>query len=362
MTTPPPPQHTPHQAPPQQPPQPYAPPQGQPYQQQPPQPYQQGPVPPQAAVHQQPPASPQGQPHQQQHHQPSQQHAYQQQPAGYASAIPVRSAHLGHALLSEWTKIRTVRSTMWTLAVMFVLTVGIGSLFALALSGEEYVGLPLLSGTFFGLMLGQICVMTLGVLVISSEYGTGMMRTTLTASPQRGRVLLAKVLVFFAVSFIMTLLATGLSGLIQSSLLGDQTTADRYIESYMETSIENGTVVATGEHWMDATVGAALFVSLLGVLGLAIGALLRHSAGAITTMMALVLVPLIAAMFMFGESLASLREFLLEYSALNGLATLFGMPMGNEDAMSGWGLLGVLAAVTVAALIAAYAKLTTTDA
>lgn len=347
MTTPPPPQHTPHQAPPQQPPQPYAPPQGQPYQQQPPQPYQQGPVPPQAAPHQQ---------------QPTQQHAYQQQPAGYASAIPVRTAHLGHALLSEWTKIRTVRSTMWTLAVMFVLTVGIGSLFALALSGEEYVGLPLLSGTFFGLMLGQICVMTLGVLVISSEYGTGMMRTTLTASPQRGRVLLAKVLVFFAVSFTMTLLATGLSGLIQSSLLGDQTTTDRYIESYMESSIENGTVVATGEHWMDATVGAALFVSLLGVLGLAIGALLRHSAGAITTMMALVLVPLIAAMFMFSESLASLQEFLLEYSALNGLATLFGMPMGNEDAMSGWGLLGVLAAVTVAALIAAYAKLTTTDA
>ncbi|MFD7511212.1 ABC transporter permease [Streptomyces sp. NPDC059853] len=327
MTTPPPPQQQYQQAPPQQ---PYQPPQQAPGQ---------------------PPQQPYGPP------QPV------PQQAGYPAAPAVGRAHLGHALRSEWTKIRTVRSTVWTLALLFVLTVGIGSLFALALSGEEYVGLPLLAGTFFGLMFGQICVITLGVLVISSEYGTGMMRTTLTASPNRGRILLAKVLVFFGVSFVMTLLATTLSGLVQSSLLSGQSAADRYIDSYMESSIENGEVVATGAHWLEATLGVSLYVSLLGVLGLAVGALLRHSAGAITTMMAVVLLPLLAAMFMFGESMATLRDLLIEYAPLNGLATLFGLPMGSgDDPISGWGLLAILAAATTAALIGAYAKLVSTDA
>lgn len=335
MTTPPPPQPQYQQAPPQQPPY------------QPPQAPQPGPGQPQQAPHQPPYGPPQPVPQQ----------------AGYPAASAVGRSHLGHALLSEWTKIRTVRSTVWTLALLFVLTVGIGALFALALSGEEYVGLPLLAGTFFGLMFGQICVITLGVLVISSEYGTGMMRTTLTASPQRGRVLLAKVLVFFGVSFVMTLLATTLSGLAQSSLLSGQSATDRYIDSYMESSIENGEVIATGTHWIDATFGVSLYVSLLGVLGLAVGALLRHSAGAITTMLALVLLPLLAAMFMFGESMESLRDFLIEYAPLNGLATLFGLPMGSgDDPISGWGLLAILAAATTAALIGAYAKLVTTDA
>ncbi|MGK5533393.1 ABC transporter permease [Streptomyces sp. URMC 129] len=281
---------------------------------------------------------------------------------GYASPIPVRPTHLGHAIASEWTKIRTVRSTVWTLVLMFVLTVGIGLLYATALSGEDYVGMPLLSGGFFGLMFGQICVITLGVLVISSEYGTGMMRTTLTACPQRGRVLLAKALVFFLLAFTMTLIACALTGLIHSSMLSDQILPSYAADDpYMEGSIENGELVATGGHWMGATVGAALYVSLLGLLGLAVGGLLRHSAGAITTMLGVVLLPLVAALFMAGESLQSTREKLIEYSPLNGLASLYRIPMEGDETATGWPLLGLLAAVTVAALVGAYARLTTTD-
>ena len=74
---------------------------------------------------------------------------------------------------------------------MFLLVVGIGLAIALGLRERTphstYVDMPVLSGGLFGLMLGQLCIITLGVLVITSEYGTGMIRTTMTACPQRGR-------------------------------------------------------------------------------------------------------------------------------------------------------------------------------
>ncbi|SDJ76730.1 ABC transporter permease [Streptomyces indicus] len=275
-------------------------------------------------------------------------------PTTYTSPIPIRSTHLGHALASEWTKIRSVRSTMWTLGVMFLLVIGIGLMTAVGLASSEYTQVPLLSGGLFGLMLGQICIVTLGVLVITSEYGTGMIRTTMTACPARGRVLAAKAVVFFGLSFTMTLIATTLTALIQSAMLGGRPAGE--FSSLPQESIVNGEVIATNSEWLAATVGAALYVALLGLLALAVGAMLRHSAGAITTMLGVILLPLLLALFMQMESLRDLQEFLVEYSPLNGLATLYQLPfMGEEGSGNGWGLLGGLAVVTVAALAGAFA-------
>ncbi|MBQ0865182.1 ABC transporter permease subunit [Streptomyces smyrnaeus] len=277
--------------------------------------------------------------------------------APYNSPIPMARTHLGHALVSEWTKIRTVRSTVWTLSVMFVLVVGIGLLTAMALSGDDYTGMPLLSSGLFGLMLGQLCVITLGVLVVTSEYGTGMIRTTLTACPQRGRVLLAKAVVFFVLAFVMTTLACTLTALINSALLSDQTRPSYVSDSNFGGSFEGGKLVASGGEWLGATVGAGLYVALLGLLSLAVGALLRHSAGAITTMMGVVLLPLVMALFMAGEALKDVRDFLLEYSPLNGLASLYRIPMSEDQDATGWPLLGGLAVVTLIVLGVAYALL-----
>ncbi|OEV05701.1 ABC transporter permease [Streptomyces oceani] len=284
------------------------------------------------------------------------------QVAGYTSPIPVKKTHLGHSLLSEWTKIRTVRSTMWTLAVMFLLVVGIGLLTAMALGSSDGGTTPVLAGGQFGLLLGQICVITLGVLVISSEYGTGMIRTTLAASSSRGRMLLAKSLVFFFVAFVTTTLASTLTAMIQSSMVGGQQVDPASLPEDRQDSVENGKLIATSDEWLDATVGAGLYVALIGLLALAIGAMLRHSAGAITTMLGVILVPPIAGSIMLGTGLKDTAEALLEYSPMNGLSTLFGTPMLPGDAaLSGTGHLGLLAGVTVAALIGAYAMLTSRD-
>lgn len=298
---------------------------------------------------------------QQQGQQAQQQSGWQGGGATYTSPIPMRRTHLGNAIVSEWTKIRSVRSTVWTLSAMFALVVGVGLLSAVGLNGGEYTGVPLLSSGLFGLMLGQICVITLGVLVVTSEYGTGMIRTTLTACPQRGRVLAAKALIFFVLAFVTTTLACTLTALINSAMLSDQEIPSYVKDGRLADSIEGGKLVADSGEWLGATVGAGLYVALLGLLSLAVGALMRHSAGAITTMMGVVLLPLVMALFMTGEALETVREKLMEYSPLNGLASLYRIPMSDDQSGTGWPLLGVLACVTAVALAGAYALLKKRD-
>ena len=287
-------------------------------------------------------------------------------PAPYAQPGPgtpppgtVDRAHFGHAVASEWTKIRSVRSTMWTLGVMLLLVVGIGALVAIGMSTSEYMTQPLLSGGMFGLLLGQMAIITLGVLVVTSEYGTGMIRTTMTACPQRGRVLLAKSVVFFLVSFVLTTVASTLIAVLDWALLKDLPVPQFYDHASDGPNVVGGHVVASGGDWLGATVGAGLFVALLGLLSLAVGAMLRHTAGAVTTMLGVVLLPIIVSLFLFTDGTRTLRKELQEYSPLNGLASLYRMPLQGDG--HGWMLLGLLAAVTLGALIGAYGLLTKRD-
>ncbi|WP_431968530.1 ABC transporter permease subunit [Actinacidiphila sp. bgisy160] len=277
----------------------------------------------------------------------------------FSSTLPVQKTHLGHALRSEWTKIRTVRSTIWTLGVMLVLILGI-NLLVVGLASAENVSDPVLGFGLFGVLLGQLCVMTLGVLVISSEYGTGMIRTTLTACPQRGRVLTAKAIVFFALTFTVTTVACALTALMNYATFGGKPVGEG---SFLgpRLVVEDGLTTASGTQWLGATAGVGLYVALLGLLSLAVGALLRHSAGAITTMMGVVLLPLIVAIFMQSESLRKVQEKLIEYSSPNAIASLYQMPMLENGDADGVRQLVVLAIITAVALGAAYAALTKRD-
>ncbi|WP_405692464.1 ABC transporter permease subunit [Streptomyces sp. NBC_01185] len=260
----------------------------------------------------------------------------------YASPIPVRTPGLGDAIASEWTKIRSVRSTMWTLGVMIVLLIGIGLLtaFAVSVSDADLDGTPVLSLGFFGVLLGSICVMTLGVLTIASEYGTGMIRTTLTACPSRARMLVAKSLVFFLLAFTITTVTTGVVGVLQTAML-DGATAD----------------AAT---WVRSTVGVGLYVATLGLLSLALGTLIRHSAGAITIMIAVVLLPLVLAMFMFSPTLAGVQEALFEYSIPNQLGAMYDASV-TTSGPTGWEPLWIILGVTAVAMAAALVSLDRRD-
>lgn len=281
-----------------------------------------------------------------------------QQPQ-FASRMPVEQTRLSHALRSEWTKIRTVRSTMWTLGVMIALVVGINLLVVVPIANSNDTDVPVLAPGLFGLMLGQMAIITLGVLVITSEYGTGMIRTTFTACPRRGRVLTAKAIVFFCLSFVTTTVACTITALISFSVVGGQSVPSGYGD-HTGVVIKDGVTSASGSQWLGATVGVGLYVALLGLLALAVGTLLRHSAGAITTMLGVVLLPLIVAIFL-PAGLQSTRDALVKYSSPNALASLYHIPMIGSDDQNGVVQLIVLACVTAATLGTAYGVLNSRD-
>ncbi|MDQ1067587.1 ABC transporter permease subunit [Streptomyces canus] len=264
---------------------------------------------------------------------------------GYTSPIPIMRTHLGNAIASEWTKIRSVRSTMWTLGVFVVLNVGIGlavaALLAANTSQESLRDENPLSFGFFGLLLGSMCVITLGVLTTASEYGTGMIRTTMVACPSRGRVLAAKAVVFFAVAFVTTLVSVLVVALADVALL-------------------DGARTPTGQEWLKGTFGISLYIALLGLFSLIIGSIIRHSAGAITIMIGIVLAPLVIALFMFSPSLEGLRQALFEYSIPNQLSVFYSNSL-TETGPSGWDPLWIIIGVTAAAFACAFALLEKRD-
>ena len=272
-------------------------------------------------------------------------HHHAPAPHSYVSPIPVRRAHLGDALASEWTKIRSVRSTMWTLGVMILLMLGIGlGVAAIAAASEAPMGEEsALAFGFFGMLPASICVITLGVLTIASEYGTGMIRTTLTACPSRARVLTAKALVFFLLVFAVTTVFASLVAVVQVAIV--------------DTAAE-----PTASEWLRATIGAGAYLALLGLLSLALGTLIRHSAGAITVMIGLLLLPLVAALFMFSEALRSVQEALFTYAIPSQMIALYSeRPPFGDSGPAGWEPLLILAGVTAAALAGAYALLNSKD-
>jgi len=175
-------------------------------------------------------------------------------------------------LRSEFTKIRSVRSTYWTLLVLVVVTVGFGALASFGATRGPHG--PLFDATqrsLGGLYISQLVIGVLGVLVISSEYSTGMIRTTLTTLPRRGLMIAAKAVVFAIVAFV-----TGLITCFVSFFLGQAIMSSDHISL----SLSQPNVLR-------AVIGGALFLTACGLLAFGLGLLIRHTAGAITTVVGL---------------------------------------------------------------------------
>ena len=187
-----------------------------------------------------------------------------------------RAGFIG-SLRSEFTKIRSTRSTYWTLLALVVITVGFG---ALASAGAAHNANQLgpdfdpTQRSLFGLYFGQLVMAVLGALTITSEYATGMIRTSLTAMPRRGTMFTAKAVVFAAVA-----LVTGLITSFGAFFLGQALMSGAHINATL-----------SQPHVLRAVVGGALFLAACGMLSFGIGAILRHTAGAITASIVLLFV------------------------------------------------------------------------
>ena len=168
----------------------------------------------------------------------------------------------GGALRSEVTKIRSVRSTRWTLLAMILLTVGLG---ATATSGQtnSHRG-PYFDPTAWslgGVWLTELLVGVVGTLVIASEYSTGMICTSLTALPQRGLLVAAKVVVLAAVAFVAGLIASFASFFIGQAIMSSH---------HISTTVGHFGVLR-------AVIGGALYLTAGGLLVFGIGLLIRHT-------------------------------------------------------------------------------------
>lgn len=201
---------------------------------------------------------------------------------GLLGPVPGGRYRMADLVRSEWTKFRTVRSTIWALGATVVIGIGISALATaevrahLATTGPYNPTRLSLTGTFFC----QLVLGVLGVLVMSGEYGTGTIRATFAAAPRRPRVLLAKVLVFGMVTLVISEVVALLSFLLGQALLSSPA--------------PHASLSTPGA--MTAVIGTGLYLCVIGLLALALAALIRHTAGAIGAFVFVLLVlPLIVA-------------------------------------------------------------------
>ena len=252
-------------------------------------------------------------------------------------------------LRSEWTKFRSLRSTVWTLLVTVTLTIGIGALVS-AVTASNFDRLdPAQQATFDpvgtalgGVTFAQLAIGVLGVLMVSGEYATGMIRSSLTAVPTRLPVLWGKLAVFGAVAFVVSLVASLAAFLIGQALLDGDGLG----------------VSLAAEGAVRSVVGSALYLTVAGMIGLCLGALLRNTAAAISTFVGVffVLPPLSQ---LLPESWTS--NF-VQYLPSTAGGSLTGTSVNVADALSPWTGFAVLCLYAVVMIALAAVRMRRTDA
>ncbi len=254
-----------------------------------------------------------------------------------SKAMPPGRYGLSGILKSEWTKLRTVRSTRWTLGATVVVGIALTVIAASLVrahwstrSPADRASFDAIANSLIGVYFGQLTIGVLGVLAMSAEYGTGTIRATLCASPRRPRVLVAKVLVFGVVALTTAEIVAFSSFFVGQAILTAPAT--------------HATIGSPGA--LRAVVGCGLYLSVIGLLGLGLATIIRHTAGAISAF--------VGILFLFPAIVAalpsSLNNEIARYGPLRiGAAMISGKSLPNT--FSPWAGLAVLGAFTAVVLI-----------
>ncbi|MCK7625740.1 ABC transporter permease subunit [Streptomyces sp. RS10V-4] len=256
-------------------------------------------------------------------------------------------AVVGQVLRSEWTKIRSVRSTVWTLATAVVVTVAVGVLIC-TLARKDFGSMPderrlafdPTNTSFAGMGLGQLAMIVFGVLVVTNEYSTGMIRTSLAAVPQRGVFLFCKLLVATALVF-----AVGLATSFAAFFAGQ---------------------AALGAHRahlgdpgvLRAVVGGGLYMTMIALFSMAVAAMLR------SPMLSLgILMPFFFLISNILGNVSATRKvgrYLPDQAGSKIMQVV--APVNDETPYGPWGGFAIMAAWTAAALVGGYVLLNKRDA
>lgn len=242
------------------------------------------------------------------------------------------------AARSEWTKLISVRSTVWSLLVTYAIIVGLGALFCAArvsrwdrVDAGERLRFDPTGFSLNGIFLAQLALGVLGVLVMSSEYATGQIRATLGAIPQRRLMLAAKTLVFAAVVMVVGLVACVSAFSIGQAIF----------------TAKNAGVSLGDSGVLRAVVGGALYLTAVGLMGVGLAVILRRTAGAIATLVGLLLVLPILVNFLpspWNDDIAG-------YLPGEAGGAIFQVVRRSSTALSPWAGFAVLCAYAAVALV-----------
>ena len=269
-------------------------------------------------------------------------------PAAAPTAFPPATHHVGfgHLMMSEWTKIRSVRSTVWTLLLFVVITVGFTALFTW-LTESHWTGphaaardatvaanpVGFILGA--GIGLGQLTICVLGVLVMTTEYSTGVIRSSLLAVPKRLPMLAAKVVVFAILIGIIAEIIAFTCFFLGSSIMHSKVP-----------------VAISDQNVLRAVLGAGLYLAVLGLFALSVGLLIRHTAAGITTVIGIVLVLPILSGLLPSSWGAHINAYLPEQAG----SVVYSAHQTSDQLLSAWQGFGVFCLWT-AVLLAAGAYL-----
>ena len=264
---------------------------------------------------------------------------------------PTRSAktgagHAAEVLRSEFCKIRSVPSTFWTLSAAVASNVVIAALAAIFipshLSAQDKASTDGVRLSLAGVHLSQVAFGVLGALVITSEYGTGMIRATLSAVPQRRLVLAAKTTVFAATALV---LATASSFAAYYSF-----------QAFLPNDSLRSSIGDPGV--LRAVIGGGLYLAVLGLLGLGLGVIIRSSAGTIATLFGVLFVPSI----LISILPQSWQSTVGPYLPMNAGEQIYIAVHHEPNSLGAWTGLGVFCLYAVLALTTGFMLINHRDA
>ncbi|MGW1562091.1 ABC transporter permease [Streptomyces sp. NPDC002144] len=248
---------------------------------------------------------------------------------------------------SEWTKIRSVASTVWTLSLAVVVTVALGMLIS-ALSKNEFDNMSAKDRlsfdptfiSFAGMTLGQLAMIVFGVLVVSNEYSTGMIRTSLAAVPQRGTFLFSKISVATGLALAVGMVTSFVAFFLGQAMLGSH-----------RASIGD-------PHVLRAVIGGGIYMALIAVFSMGVAAMLR------SPMLSLgILMPFFFLISNILGNVSATKKIGRYLPDQAGSKIMQVVPRIDDDTPYGpWGGLGIMALWVVAALAGGYVLLQRRDA
>ncbi|MGP3949693.1 ABC transporter permease [Streptomyces sp. 7N604] len=250
-------------------------------------------------------------------------------------------------LQSEWTKIRSVTSTIWTLSLAFVVSLALGALISIVtrstfdtMPARDQLSFDATYTSFAGMGLGQLAMIVFGVLVVSSEYSTGMIRTSLAAVPQRGTFLFGKIAVASALAFLIGFVTSFGAFFLGQALLGEH-----------RASIGDPGVLR-------AVFGGGLYMGLIGMFSMGVAAMLRSPMLSLGILMPFFFI--ISNILGSVDATRKVGQYLPDQAGGHIMQVV--TPPDDTTPYGPWGGLAIMAAWVAAALVGGYAVIRQRDA